>query len=193
MASDSDQKGEMDRMKKNERKVLLKQLNARKAEFEEALDRLIRSQRDLNDQQASDNYADESDIALREVQVLNNYSLIEKKTKELQNIRRLTQMLSKDENFGTCEECGNPIPVARLMIVPETSLCVTCQRAMEKSDQMRNLAGRAAMGYRGRPEASWEELSTTDDSEYGLMDSEMDVFPMADPEEAEGTESFEES
>jgi DnaK suppressor protein len=180
-------------MKKNERKALLKQLNARKLEFEEALDRLIRSQRDLNDQQASESYADEADIALREVQVLSNYSLIEKKTKELKNIQRLTQMLSQDESFGTCEECGNPIPVARLMIVPETSLCVACQRACEKSDQMRNLAGGAAMGYRGRPEASWDELPSSDDSEYGLMDSEMELLPMTDLEEAEGTETLEES
>lgn len=30
-----------------------------------------------------------------------------------------------------CEECGNPIPKARLKAVPETKLCVKCQSAYE--------------------------------------------------------------
>lgn len=180
-------------MKKRERQTFLKQLNEKKLEFEEALDRLIRSQRDLNEQQASDSYADESDSALREIQALSNYSLIEKKTRELKNIHRLIQMLSTDKNFGICEECGNPIPAARLMIVPETSLCVSCQRALEKSDQMRNLASRASMGFRGRPEAAWEEVSSVDDTEYEMIDSEIDVFPVIEVDESEGTESFEDS
>ncbi|MFK4764947.1 TraR/DksA family transcriptional regulator [Desulfobaculum sp. SPO524] len=31
-----------------------------------------------------------------------------------------------DEDFGHCEECGEPIPVRRLLIMPEASLCVDC-------------------------------------------------------------------
>ncbi len=31
-----------------------------------------------------------------------------------------------DEDFGICIECDNPIPFARLMILPETNLCVGC-------------------------------------------------------------------
>ncbi|NOY68218.1 MAG: conjugal transfer protein TraR [Deltaproteobacteria bacterium] len=31
-----------------------------------------------------------------------------------------------DDDFGTCIECDKPIPFARLMILPETSLCVGC-------------------------------------------------------------------
>ncbi len=29
-------------------------------------------------------------------------------------------------DFGLCQECEEPIPFARLMIMPETSLCVEC-------------------------------------------------------------------
>ncbi|SKA85303.1 transcriptional regulator, TraR/DksA family [Paucidesulfovibrio gracilis DSM 16080] len=28
--------------------------------------------------------------------------------------------------FGECVECGNPIPVKRLLLVPETEYCVHC-------------------------------------------------------------------
>jgi DnaK suppressor protein len=31
-----------------------------------------------------------------------------------------------DPDFGLCRECGEPIPFARLMIVPESNLCVQC-------------------------------------------------------------------
>lgn len=180
-------------MNKKERDGFLKQLNAKKREFEESLDRLIRRQKDLNEEQVSESYADESDSALREIQAISNYSLIEKKTKELKNIQRLIQMLATDKNFGVCEECGSPIPVARLMIVPETSLCVSCQRAIEKFDQMRNLANKASMGFRGRPEAAWDEAVSVDDAEYGMMDSEMEVFPVVEMDDSEGPESFEDS
>lgn len=28
--------------------------------------------------------------------------------------------------FGICADCGNPIPAGRIMIMPETNLCVHC-------------------------------------------------------------------
>lgn len=31
-----------------------------------------------------------------------------------------------DPDYGLCMECEEPIPFARLMILPETTLCVTC-------------------------------------------------------------------
>ena len=33
-------------------------------------------------------------------------------------------------DFGLCGECEEPIPFARLMILPETSLCVRCAESM---------------------------------------------------------------
>ncbi len=34
--------------------------------------------------------------------------------------------LIDDEDFGICAECGEAIPFKRLMIVPETRMCVAC-------------------------------------------------------------------
>ena len=31
--------------------------------------------------------------------------------------------------FGNCRECGDPIQVARLMLLPETTLCIECAEA----------------------------------------------------------------
>ena len=42
--------------------------------------------------------------------------------------------IAEDEEFGRCEECGKRIPDERLLIVPEATRCVPCQREMEKWD-----------------------------------------------------------
>jgi DnaK suppressor protein len=31
-----------------------------------------------------------------------------------------------DSDFGLCKECEEPIPIARLMVIPETYFCVEC-------------------------------------------------------------------
>jgi len=37
-----------------------------------------------------------------------------------------------EDRYGTCEDCGRHIPLARLRAVPETTLCVTCKGAGER-------------------------------------------------------------
>ena len=39
-------------------------------------------------------------------------------------------MMINDPDFGLCRECEEPIPFARLMIVPESNLCVQCAEAL---------------------------------------------------------------
>lgn len=34
---------------------------------------------------------------------------------------------SKEEDFGLCESCGEPIPFERLKIIPESTRCISCQ------------------------------------------------------------------
>lgn len=36
-----------------------------------------------------------------------------------------------DPDFGVCRECEGSIPFARLMIMPESGLCVHCAEAKE--------------------------------------------------------------
>ncbi len=43
-------------------------------------------------------------------------------------LEKLERALSQidDPDFGLCRECEEPIPPARLMIMPESDLCVKC-------------------------------------------------------------------
>ena len=43
----------------------------------------------------------------------------------------LRRLYADPEAFGVCARCGKPIGMARLDVVPETTLCADCQRAVE--------------------------------------------------------------
>ncbi|MDM8514626.1 TraR/DksA C4-type zinc finger protein [Desulfobacterales bacterium HSG16] len=47
-------------------------------------------------------------------------------------LSKLEEALPKinDPDFGLCTECEEPIPFARLMIMPETGFCVKCAERM---------------------------------------------------------------
>lgn len=51
-------------------------------------------------------------------------SLSKAKVRILKLERALKRM--DDPDFGYCEECGEEIPLRRLMLLPESTLCVGC-------------------------------------------------------------------
>jgi DnaK suppressor protein len=57
--------------------------------------------------------------------------LAELDSRELHQIERALHRL-KQGTYGVCEGCGCKIPVARLNALPYTTLCIACQREMEK-------------------------------------------------------------
>lgn len=42
------------------------------------------------------------------------------------NLERAMVRIDEDPEFGECEECGEPIPIGRLLALPEAQLCVEC-------------------------------------------------------------------
>lgn len=32
----------------------------------------------------------------------------------------------EDTEFGICRECGEPIPIGRILLMPESTMCVSC-------------------------------------------------------------------
>jgi DnaK suppressor protein len=52
-----------------------------------------------------------------------NFSIIQ--------VRKALTMI-KIGSYGVCERCGNIIDTDRLMIMPETTLCVDCEKKREK-------------------------------------------------------------
>jgi RNA polymerase-binding transcription factor DksA len=50
-------------------------------------------------------------------------------------VNRLAEALERlrDGDYGTCQECGEPIAPARLKAMPEVSTCVRCQDQLERA------------------------------------------------------------
>jgi DnaK suppressor protein len=59
-----------------------------------------------------------------------NEAALHTATFTLSKLERALTMID-DPDFGFCRECDQPIPFARLMIMPESDLCVQCTEAIE--------------------------------------------------------------
>lgn len=48
-------------------------------------------------------------------------------------LARLQHALTQvdDPDFGTCFECGEPIPLGRILLMPESTMCVQCAEEHE--------------------------------------------------------------
>jgi len=57
---------------------------------------------------------------------VNEAALVTAKDK-LKNINLALERID-DKEFGICVQCGEPIPIQRLIIMPESSRCVACAR-----------------------------------------------------------------
>lgn len=60
---------------------------------------------------------------------INNRSVNEASLRQAETkLTNLNRALSKvdDDDFGMCLKCQNPIPVGRILIRPESFLCVNC-------------------------------------------------------------------
>lgn len=57
-------------------------------------------------------------------------SALVRDSKRLDQLERSLQAISL-ESFGTCVECDEAIPFKRLLVKPESELCVGCQELQE--------------------------------------------------------------
>jgi len=92
--------------------------------------------------------------------------LAELEARELNQIERALLRL-KQGTYGLCEACGCKIPVARLNVLPYSTLCIKCQRESESD----------ANWLADRRSANWEAVtdgSPMEDREVRLSDLEMD-------------------
>jgi len=57
--------------------------------------------------------------------------------REAKLIRKIIDALERleDGTFGICEECGEEIPVKRLMARPVTTLCIECKKEQEAEER----------------------------------------------------------
>jgi RNA polymerase-binding protein DksA len=168
------------------RSAFMKSLEAKREELQEALARLMHSRKEYEGELTAGDFIDEIDDAQREISAYSQFSLIERKNKELQKINYLLSRIESEEDFGICEECGTPIPRERLLIVPETTLCVACQRELEKMDQRKSMAAKSssAMGPTRRG-VSWESNEPADEDDNVLVEYQIGSAPSMDIDETE--------
>jgi DnaK suppressor protein len=94
--------------------------------------------------------------------------LAELDSRELSQIERALARL-KQGTYGVCESCGAKIPVGRLNALPYTTLCIGCQREMEKYPD-----------WSDRRNANWEKVYDAaapleEQREVHLSDIEIDL------------------
>lgn len=74
---------------------------------------------------------DSADVAMDIMQEDLYSQLAELESQELMRIEHALQRI-REGTYGICEECGQPIPAARLKALPYTTLCVKCQAEYEE-------------------------------------------------------------
>jgi DnaK suppressor protein len=77
---------------------------------------------------------DEMDLASSEGLQSFQFRLRGREKTFLEKIDRALQKIEKNE-FGVCEECGEPISVKRLEARPETTLCIRCKEDQERQEK----------------------------------------------------------
>lgn len=68
---------------------------------------------------------------LSRMEAINSKHMAEATLKNaVERLQKLKLALTKidDEDFGICLECEEPIAIKRLLLVPETKLCVECMK-----------------------------------------------------------------
>ena len=167
----------------------LKNLTAKREEVEQALNRLIVSQKAYGNFFSADGLIDNLDHADREISALTFCKLIERKNRELDKIDLLIRRIRHDEEFGLCEKCGERIPEERLFIVPEATLCVPCLREVEKMESRSSFARCSHPSYHWEKGQGWEGQEDADNDSGFFITTDDDYISFADIEELDELEA----
>lgn len=167
------------------RATFMQNILDKRKELERTLEHLLESQKEYDVQLSGGDLIDELDQAQREISASSYYPIIERKTKELRKIDLLIKRMSKEGKFGLCEECGKQIPKKRLLIVPEATLCVSCQRELEKIDLQRSVEARDARVYGVGQGKDWNS-DRFDEKGQRALKTQMNTFSV---NEIRGTEA----
>jgi DnaK suppressor protein len=103
------------------------------------------------------------DAALDSAQDEISSQLAEVESRELANIENALEQM-RNGNYGVCEGCDEPIPLARLQALPYATLCIGCQREAEKRGEF------------SKGPQDWSRLlDSVSDSDLETKDVEIDV------------------
>ena len=77
-----------------------------------------------------ENCPDETDLAAQLSQLGLNMAIFRRRAARMSELENALRRLNETD-YGSCEECGEEIGVARLKANPSARLCVCCQSAIE--------------------------------------------------------------
>jgi DnaK suppressor protein len=95
------------------------------------IDRAEAASEKLKRDQSSEGSGDEADAGSKTFEREHEMSLANNSRDLLVQVERALGRLDAG-TYGRCEECGNPIPKARLQAFPRATLCVTCKQREER-------------------------------------------------------------
>jgi DnaK suppressor protein len=176
----------MPKREDNFKTTIMKNLQLKKHEILRTLDRLMKSRKEYDGELTAGDFIEEVDGAQREIFAQSQFSLIERKHKELQKIDYLLNRAVEEQDFGLCEECGTRILKERLLLVPEATLCVACQRELEKLDSRMSMASQSTEFSPTHREVSWETTEPSEEDEGVLVEYSIDTVSDENLEENEG-------
>jgi DnaK suppressor protein len=101
-------------------------------EREQALQELARLREVLKTEVDPDADEGDPDLVERE-KVMALAQGLERKLEAIEYALRQAQ----EGSYGVCERCGEPIDPARLEVMPEATLCVTCKSIVERQLRVR--------------------------------------------------------
>jgi DnaK suppressor protein len=105
---------------------------------DELLARRTRLQDEMARRETEQGVLEQIDTQAELVDIAQSVELIERNTtiqdQESRELEAINQALSKmsQGGYGDCEDCDEPIPERRLMVVPEATLCARCQAIRER-------------------------------------------------------------
>jgi DnaK suppressor protein len=94
---------------------------------------------------------DEIDLATGEISRELDAKISMRHYKQIKEIEEALERIKLGE-YGTCEDCGEPVPEQRLRLFPAARLCVRCQEEYDHYEKMRD-----SQNLRG---GVWREEST---------------------------------
>ena len=107
------------------------ELEAQARALRAEIDRAEAASESLKRDQSSEGSGDEADAGTKTFEREHEMSLSNNSRDLLVQVERALGRLDAG-TYGRCEECGNPIPKARLQAFPRATLCVTCKQREER-------------------------------------------------------------
>jgi DnaK suppressor protein len=108
----------------------------------------------LREVEAADAIGDSADAAFEADSDEMSSQLAQLDSRELSQIERALSRLERGR-YGDCESCGRKIPLTRLNALPSATLCIQCERQMEKYQKYPG-------GHDGWGKGNWDQVIDSD-------------------------------